>query len=209
MQIELNPTGWKTQGTWGVSGTMPGCLYDDNDSTNIYQGSTGQTCAVNKAVIPGWIVDPINWVKQRAKVSLAANLGMDYYRTGVGASGSWSIASGGSGWYTSAALAAPGGNPWTNEKFNSTDTHMRAWLNSTGGVYILEWRALVDGTLPAVGGFVCVIGELLGPVIGAAVLLREAVDVARLLRRRGVWLTEDEVRRGWQSLREPRRVHVF
>jgi hypothetical protein len=59
------------------------------------------------------------------------------------------------------------------------------------------------------GGYLAMFLQVLGPVLGAAILLHEVEAASRLMERRGTLLTPDEVRAAWVDLREYRRPAHF
>ena len=98
----------------------------------------------------------------------------------------------------------PGGGDWEPGDFGAG--------NIQGGVGVdfdeaLAFRctsmwAELDFVAPS-GGYVLMLGCLLGQVFGAGLLLREAAQAARLVRGR-LLLSPDEVRQAWRELREDR-----
>ena len=105
---------------------------------------------------------------------------------------------------------APDGSHWTMAKVNGMEIGYATTVSGgTERMRLTFLDAVVTYSLE--GGFVFVLLELLGPVFGAAVLLREVAAASQLLaRRHGIILDRDEISAAWRALRtHPRPAFVL
>lgn len=102
---------------------------------------------------------------------------------------------------TTAAYARPGGGAWVPADFapGNIQGTVSVPVDAALVFRVTSIWALLDFRAPS-GGYVVMLGSLLGPVFGAGLLLREVAAATQLVRSR-LLLSPDEVATAWRELR--------
>jgi hypothetical protein len=105
---------------------------------------------------------------------------------------------------TTSSYPRPNSGTWVGSDFVAGNIEGGVVVNTDNG-RVMDVSAIWAELLytPVTGGYVVALFELLGPVFGAGLLLREVAEAARLVRA-SVLLSPAEVVEAWRELREHR-----
>ena len=146
--------------------------------------------------------------KMRAASGSGAGQGTPRFRLGASTTDGTTRTPGGSWISYSESLARPGGSAYSAADFPGGGAGLQVVALWVGGSdeFAMTYMAIDVTWTPEVGGFVCMVGSLVGAALGLAEMAKLAHTLHQLTR---TLITPDEYEAAWRDIRGHRHRRTF